>query len=453
MHDTLTTAVDAVMSAGAPGRPAALSDDELTDRLASLGALRRACQALEAVLAAEVAARSMRGTGTAGLARRTGHRSPAGLVGTLTGDSERVAAGGIRLGRAISPGRDETTGQALPARFPRLGEALVTGRVAPALAHAVIGVLDELAERLTASRWTEIESEIAAWATTHSFAQTVRRAKQLRDTADEPGVARREEDRYLARRVTLIRDHDGWFTLSGRLDPESGVTLATAIESLTHPRNTATAPEGTAPDDRSWPQRAADALIDLAQRALAQGLPATGGVRPQIMVVVRHEEMATGRGRAHLLGSDEAFSAESARRIGCDAVLRRIVLGPAGEALDLGLAQRLFSQAQRTALAVRDGGCVGPRCDRPPGWAEAHHARHWAEGGPTSIDNAVLLCAFHHQEVHRGRLEVEMRPTAFGAAVPYIRSLDAHGRPGTWHRARSGHAPSLPGVSDDEVGA
>jgi hypothetical protein len=76
--------------------------------------------------------------------------------------------------------------------------------------------------------------------------------------------------------------------------------------------------------------------------------------------------------------------------------------GPATQPLEVGRATRVVSPAQRTALAVRDGGCVFPGCDRPPGWCEAHHLRHWLHGGPTDLDNLALLCWAHHRAVHEG---------------------------------------------------
>lgn len=45
--------------------------------------------------------------------------------------------------------------------------------------------------------------------------------------------------------------------------------------------------------------------------------------------------------------------------------------------------------AARRALRVRDRGCVFPGCNRPPPWTDAHHITHWANGGPTSLDNLV----------------------------------------------------------------
>src|SRR5712691_8435043 len=51
--------------------------------------------------------------------------------------------------------------------------------------------------------------------------------------------------------------------------------------------------------------------------------------------------------------------------------------------------------ALRRALGARDGGCRFPGCDRPPGWTDAHHMEHWADGGATALSNTVLLCRPH----------------------------------------------------------
>jgi 5-methylcytosine-specific restriction endonuclease McrA len=36
----------------------------------------------------------------------------------------------------------------------------------------------------------------------------------------------------------------------------------------------------------------------------------------------------------------------------------------------------------------------------PPWACEIHHLHHWADGGPTNLDNLALICWHHHQLIH-----------------------------------------------------
>jgi len=100
------------------------------------------------------------------------------------------------------------------------------------------------------------------------------------------------------------------------------------------------------------------------------------------------------------------LSAGWARKLACDATLIPTVLGSASEPLDIGRASRVVPPGLRRALITRDRGCAFPGCRRPPRWADAHHIRHWADGGPTALDNLVLLCDHHHDVIHHTDWEV-----------------------------------------------
>jgi 5-methylcytosine-specific restriction endonuclease McrA len=101
----------------------------------------------------------------------------------------------------------------------------------------------------------------------------------------------------------------------------------------------------------------------------------------------------------------------TARRLACDAAVTRVILDPDSQPLDVGRRSRIIPPAIRTALVARDRGCTYPGCDRGPQWTDAHHIRHWADGGTTSLDNLVLLCRQHHRAVHE-------RDTAIPHAPP-----------------------------------
>jgi hypothetical protein len=91
-------------------------------------------------------------------------------------------------------------------------------------------------------------------------------------------------------------------------------------------------------------------------------------------------------------------SAETSERLSCDASLVVMRHAPDGSVLDVGRKTRTIPASLRRALIARDTrcqfpGCTARRCD-------GHHIRHWADGGPTSLDNLALLCRRHHRAVH-----------------------------------------------------
>ncbi len=113
---------------------------------------------------------------------------------------------------------------------------------------------------------------------------------------------------------------------------------------------------------------------------------------------------ATEAGNAALEGGMRV-SAETSRRLGCDAsrvVLRHDV---AGRVVEIGARTRTIPPALRRALQSRDRGCRFPGCQSPFG--QGHHLRHWAHGGPTTLGNLALLCRRHHRAVHEGGYRVE----------------------------------------------
>ena len=84
--------------------------------------------------------------------------------------------------------------------------------------------------------------------------------------------------------------------------------------------------------------------------------------------------------------------------------------GAPSQPLDLRRASRVVTPTQRTALAVRDGGCVFPDCTRPLAWCEGHHLLHWVDGGPTDLANLALVCRAHHRAVHEGGWQLTRGP-------------------------------------------
>ncbi|MFD2079558.1 protein of unknown function [Actinopolymorpha cephalotaxi] len=117
-----------------------------------------------------------------------------------------------------------------------------------------------------------------------------------------------------------------------------------------------------------------------------------------------------GGGSARITGlRGEPLSVATIRRMACDANIIPVVLGGNGEVLDVGMADRFFTEAQRRALAVRDGShCHFPDCQVPERRCVAHHMTAWDDLGPTDLDNGVLLCKSHHTFVHHKGWTVRM---------------------------------------------
>ena len=85
---------------------------------------------------------------------------------------------------------------------------------------------------------------------------------------------------------------------------------------------------------------------------------------------------------------------------------RRVVLRAKSQPLDIGRISRTIPNHIRRALIIRDGGCAFPSCGRRPRQCHAHHVIEWADGGPTSVDNLVLLCSAHHRLIHHSHWQV-----------------------------------------------
>jgi hypothetical protein len=131
-------------------------------------------------------------------------------------------------------------------------------------------------------------------------------------------------------------------------------------------------------------------------------------------VTIDLEALQDRSGGAALMESMGRVSAETARRLACDASVSRAITRGRSEPLDVGRRTSVVPPAIRRALIVRDGGGAFPSCDRPSRWTDAHHVRHWADGGPTSLANLTLLCRPHHRSIHDGAFSVQIegsRPT------------------------------------------
>jgi hypothetical protein len=310
----------------------------------------------------------------------------------------------VRVARALEP-------------LPALSEAMRKGEVSYSKARA----LTRIATPETDASLVEL-----ARAGTASHIERIVRACRRYGPKEERDKERRLHD---SRYVQVSRDEDGMFILRARLDPVAGAVVARALdaarEALDEERR-AKEPGGksarsdsgdqagegsacrdTAGNELAPSQRRADALVLLAESALAGGLdPGKAGERYQVVVHVDAPVLADPAEQGvSALADGQHVSAETSRRVACDASIVVMTHADDGSILDVGRKTRTISPGLRRALIERDSGCRFPGCGLSR--CDAHHVKHWAEGGETKLDNTVLLCRFHHRLVHEEGFELK----------------------------------------------
>ncbi|HEX9099980.1 MAG TPA: DUF222 domain-containing protein [Candidatus Dormibacteraeota bacterium] len=288
------------------------------------------------------------------------------------------------------------------ASLPQTEQALAEGDISYRHVALIAEAASQLGDRFEAQAETilvDVSKEVDPW-------RLQRAIWHLKHCLDSDGVLGDANKANSRRFLHLSQTFDGVYRIDGWLDAEGGAVLNTALDSIMGPWR-----EG---DDRSATQRRADAAVEMARRQLDGGqLPAVGGQKPHLAVSV---DMATlgkepGSMAAELEWS-QPIPAETARRLACDAVITPIIDGEADR------TSRVVSGATRRALIARDRGCRFPGCDCPPAWTDAHHVKHWANGGPTTLENLILLCRRHHRLVHEEGWTLELAQDRDLVAIP-----------------------------------
>jgi hypothetical protein len=327
----------------------------------------------------------------------------AGEVREIQGSGDHLVDGNITAASWIS----RTCGMSVTSAADRLcvGEQLQSlPKIAAALSSGEISyqsasVLCHLREQLGEKRDLFNEDEMLGFARQFSVFHLRMLCRVARHVADPDGFFNEAEHDYTRRRLHISLMADGMHLIEGLLDPEAGAALKTALQSLAKPRG----PE----DDRTGPQRMADAIGELVHHALDKGtLPRRNGVRPHVTVTTTLEGLKNEFGAPPAdMELSLPISTRTLERITCDSTISRVLLADS-MVIDVGRATRVTSAPRRRALRVRDKGCRFPGCDRPASWSTPHHIVFWARGGPNNLGNEVLLCYYHHRLVHEGGWQV-----------------------------------------------
>ena len=216
---------------------------------------------------------------------------------------------------------------------------------------------------------------------------------------------------------------DGMFVLSSEFDPITGNRIALAISDKERELWRKEDPKKR----RTPQQRMADALAELILEPKSGRPPRTA-----LLVIADYDAVHRELINARLCDGTPIAMGEL-RRLASDADILPGVFRANTQKLWLGRKRRIATEAQRAALALRDKGCIG--CDANPAWCQAHHIQPWSQGGPTNLDNLVLVCGPLPPQHPRRRLGSHQVPRHRELRTP----TTAWSIPGDWRGTPTGH--------------
>src|SRR5437868_12110253 len=279
-------------------------------------------------------------------------------------------------------------------KLPRLAGMLSTGEVG----FQATSVVCHLQERVGEVGGSIDEEEWVEKARRLSIKELSCEAASTWHAIDPAGFNLKVEEAH-ERRQLFISECGDMYRIDGWLEVSAGLAVKLAIDALARPLGG---------DDRRAPkQRRADAVVELAQHAMAQGrLPARHGVRPPLSGHTTIEGLQGEVGApASQLPDGTPISSKTVQRLACDGTLHR-VLKADSMVIDVGRAKRTAQPAQWRGLKARHRTCAAPGCDRPIGMTNAHHVDFWEDGGHTNLRKMIPLCYHHHRLVHEGGYQV-----------------------------------------------
>ena len=318
-----------------------------------------------------------------------------------------------RIGLAPNAARERVRVARALAELPLMSDAMRRGE----LSYSKVRALTRIARPDT----EESLVDLGRAGTAAHAERVVREWRRIDRTVEASDDDLRDASSHLTTHI----DENGMFVIRGRLAPEAGEVLMKALKAAGD-KLYAEQPKDRPPAGKVR----ADALALVAESALKARLdPGSSGDRYQVVVHVNEEELKGPKGEsavdpephvsaetprrngAWLGDSQVPVSAETARRIACDAG-KVCMSHRSRQILSVGRKTRTIPPPIRRALEFRDRGCRFPGCTSKH--CDAHHITHWADGGETKLSNLVLLCRRHHRLLHEGGFQVRM--TAAGAA-------------------------------------
>ena len=317
-----------------------------------------------------------------------------------------------RCGLTLSAAREKLrTAHALRA-LPAISAAFADGR----LSYSKVRALTRCAQACD-------EDLLLAYALEATAAQVEERCRQIRNVAPESvDIARRA---WARRSLAAWRNPArGTMKITVEVPIEEGEVVTRALDRAVAAEEIASGPEfasGREPAENGWQAQQADALVAVAKAYLAGGVGQADGTtegEPRLapssarsgadlyQFIVHVDEKALRGGiSVDNWAARSDLPIDTVKRLTCDGSLTTVIEDDRGTPLDVGRKQRTVSTPLKRALWSRDRGCSFPGCHRTH-YVDAHHIRHWAEGGDTSLENLTLLCSYHHRLLHEGGFRI-----------------------------------------------
>jgi hypothetical protein len=263
----------------------------------------------------------------------------------------------VRTGIDLGAAREKVRAARALEKLPLTSAAMARGELSFSQVRAVSRIATpenegELLEFACGATTSQLERMLRAW-----------RKGSRKDEA------RWEEERHRSRTFSVFPDDDGMYLVRGRLTPEVGALLMRAVEAASDALfRKPEVPGATDDSEAEAARRRGDAVGLLAERALAAGFGGDcptaefpiSGTRAERYQVVLHVEPKTlaaeGKPGRSELEDGTRVSAETSRRLSCDASVVQVTETKEGTILDVGRKTRTISPALRRALEVRDRG-------------------------------------------------------------------------------------------------
>ncbi|MGO3146067.1 MAG: DUF222 domain-containing protein [Leucobacter sp.] len=456
---TLCSAAGLIASDGSLTTTVASLESSAVVNLARLATeLGHAAERIGLAAAGVISVRSTRAAGHSGLAQQLGHRNAASLMQHVTGSTRGEAARQVRVGESLFDEAQPAHSVTPPDSTDPLGTSPVAPRTlwhAPLRAALLGGALtsaqhdaikrglgepptdfntdtnlatnhgnnNQATTQAAIEAWSLAADSLIAEATLVTVEELAKQARAIRDIIDPEGADARYLGRYAARSFRMWTDQDGLAHGKFVFDDESAAWIRGVIDTALRPRRGGprfidptqqAAADNLVNDPRSNEQLAHDLLVDVLKAGTIADAETVLGARQAgvriVQIVDRNAYEKANHAGQHgaVSGTITRFEddcatlpASVAAQQQCNSGSVPVTVDRHGNPLNVGREQRLYTPKQRIALAIRDGGCRWAGCDRPASYCEAHHIDEWsADHGRTDIDRGILLCRFHHMQLH-----------------------------------------------------